>query len=107
MDVNHTITWVEVCFLLPEATGRKSDLIGRRISKLLSVKDAHARRNCRDLNGEEPWGPACDCDCTKKNSKQASLETGDPFLDRLKVILNTIHKPATGTAVVITTDTVT
>ena len=23
--------------------------------ELTSVKDAHARANCRDLNGSEPW----------------------------------------------------
>jgi hypothetical protein len=60
----------------------KSSLIGRSISSCLTVKDAHVRRNCRDLNGEQPWG-CCDCDCTKKTPSKPRWK-GRPFLDRIQ-----------------------
>ena len=28
-----------------------------------AIKDAHARSQCRDENGTEPWA-CCNCDCT-------------------------------------------
>ena len=84
VDVNHTVTWVEVCFCRKPLAEERP--YWEAYFELLSVKDAHARRNCRDLNGEEPWA-CCDCDCTKK--LEASLaKTGDPFLDRLKVVFH-------------------
>ena len=46
------------------------------------VKDAHSRRNCRDLNGTEPW--ACsNCDCTKKLEERLR-KRGKAFLEELK-----------------------
>jgi hypothetical protein len=49
---------------------------------LLSVKDAHSRRNCRHENGTEPW--ACtDCDCTKR-LEQRLQRSGQPFLETLQ-----------------------
>ena len=50
--------------------------------ELLSVKDAHNRKNCRDYNGTEPW--ACsDCDCTKRLEERLR-QVGEPFLRKLK-----------------------
>ncbi|HTD88272.1 MAG TPA: hypothetical protein VK850_16990, partial [Candidatus Binatia bacterium] len=47
----------------------------------ISVKDAHARRNCRDLNGTEPW--ACsECDCTRRLEEKLQT-SGESFLTRL------------------------
>jgi hypothetical protein len=49
---------------------------------LLSVKDAHARRNCRDLNGTEPW--ACsECDCTRRLEEKLQ-SAGGSFLTGLR-----------------------
>jgi hypothetical protein len=48
---------------------------------LIKVQDAHARRNCRDENGTEPW--ACgDCDCTRKLEERME-NWGNPFLGEL------------------------
>ena len=79
VDADDAVTWVEVCFCRkPLAEERR---YWEEYFDLLSVKDAHARRNCRDLNGGEPWA-CCYCDCTKK--LEASLaRKGDPFLNRL------------------------
>jgi hypothetical protein len=63
VDANRTVTWVEVCFCQKPLAEERP--YWEEYFELLSVKDAHARRNCRDLNGEEPWA-CCDCDCTKK-----------------------------------------
>ena len=48
---------------------------------LLSVKDAHARRNCRHENGTEPWA-CCDCDCTKRLEEKLA-RSGKSFLEEL------------------------
>jgi hypothetical protein len=82
-DVNHEVTWVEVCFCREPLAEERP--YWEEYFELLSVKEAHARRNCRDLNGEEPWA-CCDCDCTKK-LETALATKGDPFLDRLKFML--------------------
>src|ERR1700736_3219214 len=45
--------WVEVCFCeTPLAEERP---YWEEYFELFSVKDAHAHKNCRDLNGQEPW----------------------------------------------------
>jgi hypothetical protein len=75
-----TVQWVEVCFCeTPLAEERP---YWEKYFELLSVKDAHARKNCRDLNGSEPW--ACsNCDCTR--ALEARLrQSGTPFLDTLR-----------------------
>jgi len=52
VDQRQAVTWVEVCFCpTPLAEERP---YWEEYFELLSVKDAHARRNCRDLNGQEP-----------------------------------------------------
>ncbi|MFZ1220372.1 MAG: hypothetical protein WAO00_13840, partial [Chthoniobacterales bacterium] len=50
--------------------------------ELLSVKDAHSRRNCRHENGTEGWA-CCDCDCTAKLEERLAGQ-GDSFLARLR-----------------------
>src|SRR6266853_4907406 len=46
-------TWVETCFCdQPLAEERP---YWEEYFELLSVKDAHSRRNCRHENGTEPW----------------------------------------------------
>ena len=50
--------------------------------ELLSVKDAHSRKNCRHENGTEAW--ACsECDCTKKLEERLQ-NTGLPLLEILR-----------------------
>jgi hypothetical protein len=80
MTPDHTVTWVEVCFCATPLAEERP--YWEQYFELVSVKDAHARKNCRDLNGEEPW--ACtDCDCTKKLEERLE-ETGLRFLDQVK-----------------------
>jgi hypothetical protein len=78
---DHAVTWVEVCFCATPLAEERP--YWEEYFDFLSVKDAHARKNCRDLNGQEPW--ACsECDCTKKLEERLSSQ-GDPFLAKLKV----------------------
>jgi hypothetical protein len=80
-----TVTWVEVCFCpTPLAEERP---YWEEYFELLSVKDAHARRNCRDLNGQEPWA-CCECDCTKQLEERLA-QRGHAFLQRLHATTNT------------------
>src|SRR5437667_3456031 len=74
------VRWVEVCFCdVPLDEERP---YWEEYFELVRVQDAHSRRNCRDLSGEEPW--ACStCDCTDK--LEAHLEkSGESFLDVLR-----------------------
>jgi hypothetical protein len=75
-----TARWVEVCFCdTPLAEERP---YWEEFFDLVEIKDAHARRNCRHENGEEPW--ACsDCDCTRKLEEKLQRE-GEPFLPTLR-----------------------
>ena len=75
-----TAHWVEVCFCAKPLAEERS--YWEEYFELVSVKDAHARKNCRDLNGTEPWA-CCDCDCTKRLEEKLRL-VGEPFLKRLK-----------------------
>src|SRR5437016_13743562 len=73
-------TWVETCFcdqLLAEERPYWEEYF-----ELLSVKDAHSRRNCRHENGTEPWA-CCDCDCTKKLEETLATQ-GNSFLQRFR-----------------------
>jgi hypothetical protein len=58
-----TARWVEVCYCnVPLEEERP---YWEEFFNLVRVQDAHARTNCRDENGTEPW--ACgDCDCTDR-----------------------------------------
>jgi hypothetical protein len=56
-----TARWVEVCYCnVPLEEERP---YWEEYFDLVKIQDAHARANCRDENGTEPW--ACgECDCT-------------------------------------------
>jgi hypothetical protein len=71
--------WVETCYCAaPLAEERPYWEV---YFELLSVKDAHHRRNCRHENGTEPW--ACSrCDCTKRLEERLQQQ-GKPFLKTL------------------------
>ena len=75
-----TARWVEVCYCATPLEEERP--YWEEFFDLVKVQDAHARANCRDENGSEPW--ACgDCDCTDR--LEARL-TGDapPFLPTLR-----------------------
>src|SRR5688572_29675358 len=63
LDEKGVVHWVETCFCATPLDEERP--YWEKYFELLQVKDAHARRNCRDENGTEPW--ACtDCDCTRR-----------------------------------------
>jgi hypothetical protein len=72
--------WVETCFCdIPLAEER---YYWEKYFDLLSVKDAHNRKNCRHENHTERW--ACsDCDCTKRLEERLK-KTGKSFLATLQ-----------------------
>jgi hypothetical protein len=76
---DRTVHWVEVCFCPTPLAEERA--YWEEYFELLSVKDAHARRNCRDLNGTEPWA-CCDCDCTRKLEAKLGSH-GQSFLESL------------------------
>ena len=80
VDEANAATWVETCFCAVPLDEERP--YWEKYFDLLSVKDAHARKNCRHENGTELWA-CCNCDCTAK--LEAKLrETGTAFLDALK-----------------------
>lgn len=77
---DETVCWVEVCFCqTPLAEERP---YWEEYFELLQIKNAHARRRCRDLNGTEPWA-CCDCDCTKRLEGKIG-KWGQKFLPALR-----------------------
>jgi hypothetical protein len=79
-DSDGTARWVEVC-LCPNPLAEERPY-WEQYFELLAIKDAHARRNCRDWNGTEPWA-CCECDCT--HNLETKLQSGGkPFLESLK-----------------------
>lgn len=75
-----SIRWVEVCFCSTPLAEERS--YWEKFLELVEVRDAHARKNCRDLNGTEPWA-CCNCDCTQK--LEGRLAGSDAsFLDALR-----------------------
>jgi hypothetical protein len=72
--------WVETCFCATPLDEERPHW--EKFFDLVSIKDAHSRKTCRDLNGTEPWA-CCDCDCTKKLEERLSA-TGESFLDELR-----------------------
>jgi hypothetical protein len=80
VDMRGICTWVEVCFCATPLQEERP--YWEEYFELLSIKDAHARKNCRDANGTEPWA-CCDCDCTRKLDERLQL-VGDNFLNTLK-----------------------
>jgi len=75
-----TATWVETCFCDPPLAEERP--YWEEYFELLSVKDAHSRRNCRHENRTEPWA-CCDCDCTVKLEEKLRAQ-GESFLARLR-----------------------
>ena len=75
-----TATWVETCFCDPPLAEERP--YWEEYFELLSVKDAHSRRNCRHENRTEPWA-CCDCDCTVKLEEKLRSQ-GESFLARLR-----------------------
>ena len=80
LDAKGEAHWVETCFCDPPLAEERP--YWEEYLDLLSVKDAHARRNCRHENGTEPWA-CCDCDCTKKLEERLATQ-GEPFLQVLR-----------------------
>lgn len=75
-----SIRWVEVCFCWEPLDEERP--YWEEYFDLVRVQDAHSRRLCRDLNGEEPW--ACgDCDCTERLEERMD-GWGKPFLEVLR-----------------------
>ncbi|HEY6111958.1 MAG TPA: hypothetical protein VIV62_05545 [Chthoniobacterales bacterium] len=73
-------TWVECCFCDPPLAEERP--YWEEFFDLVSVKDAHSRRNCRHENGTEPWA-CCECDCTRKlEDKLRTLD--ESFLQTLR-----------------------
>jgi hypothetical protein len=76
-----TAQWVEVCYCATPLQEERP--YWEEYLELLSIKDAHSRKNCRHENGTEAW--ACsDCDCTKKLEGRLQ-NMGLPLLETLKV----------------------
>ena len=74
-----TTRWVEVCYCPTPLEEERP--YWEEYFELVKVQDAHARTNCRDENGTEPW--ACSsCDCTVKLEERLAGQ-GAPFLATL------------------------
>jgi hypothetical protein len=80
LDDDGTVRWVEVCFCPTPLVEERP--YWEEYFELLSVKDAHSRKNCRDLNGQEAWA-CCNCDCTNQLEERLARR-GNPFLKRLR-----------------------
>jgi hypothetical protein len=79
LDENGLAHWVEVCFCATPLEEERPHW--EQFFELVQIKDAHARENCRDANGTEPW--ACfNCDCTRR-LEQRLEKTGESFLKSL------------------------
>src|SRR5256885_13961136 len=81
MSDDGTAHWVETCFCATPLEEERP--YWESYFELVSVKDAHARRNCRDLNGTEPWA-CCNCDCTRRLEERLQ-HMGKSFLDVLQI----------------------
>jgi hypothetical protein len=73
-------TWVETCFC--DSPLAEERAYWEQYFQLISVKDAHSRRDCRHENGTEPWA-CCNCDCTNKLEEKLRGQ-GESFLARLR-----------------------
>jgi len=75
-----TAHWVETCYCATPLAEERP--FWEEYFELLSVKDAHHRKNCRHENGTEPW--ACsNCDCTQRLEERLK-QKGKPFLASLR-----------------------
>ena len=74
------VQWVETCFCATPLAEERP--YWEKYFELLSVQDAHNRKNCRHENGTEPW--ACShCDCTKRLEERLQ-QTGESFMKKLQ-----------------------
>jgi hypothetical protein len=80
--------WVEVCFC--ETPLEEERPYWEQYFDLKKVQDAHARANCRDLNGTEPWA-CCHCDCTMRLELQLK-HLGKSFLENLRESVKAEHE---------------
>lgn len=71
--------WVEVCFCATPLAEERP--YWEEYFDLLSVRDAHARKNCLDLKVTEPWA-CCDCDCMRRLEERLR-QSGQSFLEAL------------------------
>jgi hypothetical protein len=70
-----SVKWVETCFCATPLAEERP--YWESYFDLVSVKDAHARDQCRHENGTEPW--ACsNCDCTERLEARLSGQ-GEAF----------------------------
>jgi len=69
------VRWVETCFCATPL--REERPYWEEFFHLDSIKDAHARPQCRDENGTEPWA-CCNCDCTRRLEAWLTRQ-GKPF----------------------------
>jgi hypothetical protein len=75
-----TAHWVETCFCATPLQEERP--YWEAYFEVLSVKDAHNRKNCRHENGTEPW--ACsNCDCTKRLEEHLARR-GEAFMKKLR-----------------------
>jgi hypothetical protein len=75
-----TAHWVETCFCAEPLQEERP--YWEEYFELLSVKDAHNRKNCRHENGSEPW--ACsNCNCTRRLEERLQ-QAGKSFLASLQ-----------------------
>jgi hypothetical protein len=82
-------TWVETCFC--DTPLEEERPYWEAFFELLSIKDAHSRRDCRHENGTQPWA-CCDCDCTRKLEDRLAKQ-GAPFLETLRHSQSRIASP--------------
>src|SRR3954452_22193952 len=82
LSVDGSAHWVETCFYAPPLAEERP--YWEKYFELLSVKDAHSRRNCRHENGTEAWA-CCDCDCTKRLEEKLA-RGGKSFLENLNLL---------------------
>ena len=80
VNADGVATWVETCFCDPPLEEERR--YWEEYFDLLSVKDAHSRRNCRHENGTEAWA-CCDCDCTQKLEERL-VGRDSSFLETLR-----------------------
>jgi len=80
VDDKSIVSWVEVCYC--EKPLNEEAAYWEEYFELVSIEDAHARRNCRDDNGSEPRACA-DCDCTDP-LEEKMRNRGQRFLDVLR-----------------------
>jgi hypothetical protein len=80
VDDDGAARWVETCFCATPLEEERP--YWEEYFELVSVKDAHNRKKCRDANGSEPW--ACtNCDCTRRLEERLQAR-GESFLKTLQ-----------------------